>query len=238
MDKFIKVNGLLPYGTSNGDSLLAKADELCSYTSLNNFYTFYDTPYNYIHVCLNGYISVDYYSTYSISSFSNLASPLVGGLSMDMDTRLSGNIFYRETNDSLILASIKSYILAYESSINASSLLLNSAFIVTYENVPFWSYPSTINSFQIIITTTSKCETFAVVIYKHLSSGQTSYYAGFSAETGILYKKLANSDLIYLANNPSLTMPSYIVYKLSYHNSNSMTCSTTSNYMFLRKFYL
>ena len=154
---------------------------------------------------------------------------------MDMDTRSSGNIFFRETNDSLILNTLKSYILAYESSTNASSLLLNSAFIVTYDNVPFWSYPSTNNSFQIIITTTSKCETFAVVIYKHLSSGRTNYYAGFSAKTGILYKKLANSDLNYLANNASLTMPSYIVYKLSSHNSNSMTCPTAqSNYMFLQ----
>ena len=215
MDKFVKVNDLLPYGTSKGDSLLAKANELCSKTSLNNFYTFYDTPYNYIHVCTNGYISIDAISSTSISSFSNLASPLIAGLAVDLDTRFLGNIFYRETNDSLILDALKSYIIAYNSSINSSSLLLNSAFIVTYDNVPFFSNNSTNNSFQIIITTTSKCETFAIVIYKYLNTGRFSYYAGFSAKTGVLYKKLSNRDMIYFVKNPSLTMPSYIVYKLS-----------------------
>ena len=194
---------------------MTKADDSTFYIRLNNYYYFYDTPYNYIHVCLNGYISVDYYSTYSISSFSDLDTVLIQGLSMDLDTRFSGNIFYRETSESLILDTLKSYIIAYNSSTNASSLLLNSAFITTYENVPFRSYPSSRNSFQIIITTSSNCETFAVVIYKYLSSGRTSYYAGFSAKYGILYKPLANDDLLHLAHNPSSTLPSYIVYKLS-----------------------
>ena len=235
MDKFIKVNDLLPFGTSNGDSLLTTADELCSYTSLYNFYNFYDSPINYIYVCLNGYISVDYFSTYSISSFSDLASPLIAGLSMDLDTRYSGNIFYRETTDSNILHTLKSYIIAYNSSKNASALLLNSAFIVTYENVPFFLYPSTTNSFQIIITTTSNCETFAIVIYKYLNSGRDNYYAGFSSKTGILYKQLANDDLFYMASNPSLTVPNYIVYKLS--NDNSKTCGKENFFQYLEKLF-
>ena len=166
IDRFIKVNDLLPYGTSYGDSILTKADDSTFYISLNNNYNFYDTLYDYIYVCTNGYISIDSFLSTSISSYSNLSLPLVAGLAMDLDTRYSGNIYYRETNDLFILDSLKSYILEYNSSTDANSLFLNSAFIVTYDNVPFYSYSSTTNSFQIIITTSSNCETFAIVLYK------------------------------------------------------------------------
>ena len=205
---------------------MTKANDLNSLIILNNYYNFYDTPYDYIYVSTNGYISIDAISSTSISSFSNLASPLIAGLSVDLDTRFLGNIFYRETNDSTTLASLKSYILAYNSSKKASYLFLNSAFIVTYDNVPFNSLPSTRNTFQIIITTTSKCETFAIVIYKYLNTGRTSYHAGFSSKSGILFKKLENDDLLYLVNYPALTMPSYIVYKLSDDNA-VLTCSAS-----------
>ena len=202
---------------------MTKADDSTFLIELNNNYNFYDTLYNYIYVCTNGFISIDPISSRSISSFSNLTSPLVAGLSIDLDTRSSGNIFYRETNDSATLALLKSYILAYNSSTNASSLLLNSAFIVTYENVPFYSSPSTNNSFQIIITASSNCETFAIVFYKYLNTGRDNYYAGFSSKAGVLYKQLSNRDMIYFVNNPSLTLPSYIVYKLSNDNA-LLTC--------------
>ena len=149
---------------------------------------------------------------------------------MNLDTRTSGNIYNRETTDSSILSSVKSYILAYNSSKN-STFDLNSAFIVTYDNVPFFASSSTYNSFQIILTTTSSCETFAVVIYKYLSSGRSDHYAGFSAENRFLYKQIASSDLSYLANNPSLELPSYIVNKLSNHNY-SLTCSKKINFDF------
>ena len=213
----------MPYGTSNGDSILTKADDSTFYINLNNNYNFYDTRYNYIYVCTNGYISIDSILSTSISSYKSLSLPLVAGLAMDLDTRSSGNIYYRETNDILILDSLKSYILEYNSSTDASSLFLNSAFIVTYDNVPFFGNASTKNSFQIIITSTPECESFAIVLYKFLNPGRDHYYAGFSAKNGILYKQLENDDLFYLASNPSLTMPSYLVYKLSNDNA-QVTC--------------
>ena len=225
-DRFIRINDFLPFGTSNGDSILARADHSTFLISLNNNYNFYDTPYDYIYVSTNGYISINDVSWTSISSFSNLDSPLVAGLVVDLDTRYMGDIFYRETSDPLILDSLRSYIIAYKSSKNASSLLLNSAFIVTYDNVPFYGYSSTNNSFQIIITASPDCETFAIDIYKYLNTGRTSYHAGFSSKSGILFKKLENDDLLYLVNYPALTMPSYIVYKLSDDNA-VFTCSTT-----------
>ena len=202
---------------------MTKADDSSFYISLNNNYNFYDTLYDYIYVCTNGYISIDSIFSASIPSYNSLSSPLVAGLAVDLDTRSSGNIYYRETSDPLTLDSLKSYILTYDSSINPSFFFLNSAFIVTYDNVPFYGNASTINSFQIIITSTSDCETFAIVIYKYLNTGRSNYYAGFSAKTGVLYKQLENNDLLYLANNPSLTLPSYIVYKLSNNNA-QLTC--------------
>ena len=232
---FIKVDDLLPYGTSNGDSLLATADDSAFYISLNNNYNFYDSLFNYIFVCTNGYISIDSSVFLSISSFSNLGSPTIAGLSMDLDTKSSGNIYYRETSDLFILESLKSYILAYDSSTNPFSLFLNSAFIVTYDNVPFYANPSTNNSFQIIITSTPDCQTFAIVMYKYLNIGRSSYYAGFSAKNGILYKQLENDDLLYLVNNPSLTMPNYLVYKLSNDNA-QLTCGKKKLKLFLKKF--
>ena len=162
--KFIRVNDILPYGSSNGDSLLTRADDSAYYISLSNIYNFYDKPYNFLYVCTNGYITMDYITSTSISSFSDLVSPLVAGLAMDLDTRYSGNIYYRETNDLLILNTLKSFFFDYNSSTNASSLFLNSAFIVTYNDVPFYGNSLTKNSFQIIITTSSNCETFAIVL--------------------------------------------------------------------------
>ena len=223
INKFIKVGDLLPFGTSNGDSLMTRADDASYVLSLSNRYSFYDASYNSIYVSINGYVSLDSFSAISIPSFSALNSQLIAGWSMDLDTRTSGNVYYRETTDSSILASVKSYILAYGSS-KYSTFDLNSAFIVTYDNVPFFASSSTYNSFQIILTTTSSCETFAVVIYKFISSGRSDYYAGFSAKNGLLYKQIASSDLFYLANNPLLELPSYIVFKLSNDNS-SLTCS-------------
>ena len=141
---------------------------------------------------------------------------MVSGFNTDLNTISTGNILYRETTDSSILAQLKSYIVAYNSS--TSSLSLRSAFIVTYDNVPFFASPSSYNSFQIIITTSASCETFALVIYKFLYPGRGTYSAGFTAGNGILYKNLANADLVYLSNNPSSTLPSYVVYKLSNDN--------------------
>ena len=213
---------------------MTKADDATFYISLNNYYNFYDTLFDYIYVCTNGFISMDYITSTSISSFSNLVSPLVAGLAVDLDTRYSGNIYYRETNDIFILDSLKSYILEYNSSTDTNSLFLNSAFIVTYDSVPFYANNSTTNSFQIIITTTPTCETFAIVIYKYLSTGLASYYAGYSAKNGILYKQLENDDLLYLVNNPSLIMPNFIVFKLSNDNA-ELTCGKKVIFYFQKK---
>ena len=145
IDLFIKVSDLLPYGSSNGDNTLTRADDSSFYISLSNNYYFYDTEYNYFYVCTNGFVSTD--STSWVSSFSNLDSPLVAGFATDLVTNSAGNIFYRETTDSSILAQLKSYIIAYNSS--TSSLNLRSAFIVTYDNVPFYGSSSTYNSCQL-----------------------------------------------------------------------------------------
>ena len=202
---------------------MTRNDDASYVFSLSNRYSFYDASYDSIYVSINGYVSLDSFSERSIPSFSALSSQLIAGLSMDLITTTTGNIYYRETSDSSILASVKSYILAYGSS-KYSTFDLNSAFIVTYDNVPFYTSPSSYNSFQIILTTTSSCETFAVVVYKFISSGRSDYYAGFSAKNALLYKQIASSDLSYLANNPSLALPSYLVYKLSNDNS-ALACS-------------
>ena len=160
---------------------------------------------------------------------------------MDLDTTSTGNIFYRETYDSSILDQLKSYIVAYNSS--TSSLTLRSAFIVTYDNVPFYrnSNQQRYNSFQIIITTSASCETFAVVIYNFLYFGRGTFSAldfsaGYSAKIGILYKQLAHYDLAYLTDNSRL-MPCYVVYKLS----NEPTCGNEINFflffLFVNSFF-
>ena len=217
----------MPYGTANGDSALARANDASFSISLSNKYTNYDSLHSSVYVSVNGFVSFDNYElTSSIASFSSLLSPAVAGLSMDLDTSSSGDVFYRETTSPSILASLKAYILAYNSSMYSSNELY-SAFIVTYDSVPFYGMPSTNNNtFQIILATTAYCETFAIVIYSNISYAFGSdYFAGFSAKSGVLYKQIASSDISYLVSkvNSSL-LPSYLVYKIS-SDSSMLTCS-------------
>ena len=191
--------------------------------SLNNSYVCFNKSISTIYVCTNGYVSFDSYTAYEVKSFSSLNLPIIAGLSMDLDTSNSGNIYYRETTSASILASLKSNIVAYGSS-KYSSFDLNSAFIVTYDSVPFYGEPNTNHTFQIAITTTTRCETFAIVTYKNIYSGKTNYLAGFSAQSGVLYKQIAFSDMLALANNSSFNLPSFTVYKISTVNS-ALTCS-------------
>ena len=215
----------MPYGAANGDSALAHANDASVSISLSHKYVIYETLHSSLYVSLNGFVSFDDYElAASIASFSSLRAPAIAGLSMDLDTSSSGDVFYRETTSPSSLAALKAQILAYNSSMYSSDELF-SAFMVTYDGVPFYGTPSTNNNtFQIVLATTAYCETFAIVLYSYLSYALGSdYFAGFSAKSGVLYKQIASSDLSYLASNKP-TLPSYLVYKIS-SDSSMLTCS-------------
>ena len=126
------------------------------------------------------------------------------------------NLKYLSLSNNQIISIESVFNLTYLTFLGLSNNQITSAESVF--NVPIFFNPSTYNSFQIILATSASCETFAVVIYKFLFPGLGPYNAGFSAKTGVLYKQLANDDLIYFSNYASFTMPSYIVFKLSKDN--------------------
>lgn len=61
-DKFIKIQNLLPYGRSYGDSVLSKGDDESTRVYLNNgaLIFVYDQAYNYVYIGINGYLSFRY----------------------------------------------------------------------------------------------------------------------------------------------------------------------------------
>ncbi len=72
-------------------------------------------------------------------SFSSFLDPIVAPAWIDLNPRASGSVFYRSTDDPLILNRIVGMITSIDS--NFSSYQPTLAFIATWENVPLFDSP-------------------------------------------------------------------------------------------------
>jgi hypothetical protein len=112
----------------------------------------------------------------------------------DIDTRVCGDIYYRETTDTNTLSLIS----------NDFNFQATWAFIVTYDRVCKYGppYDGLTNSFQIVITTNGS-SFFTIYNYGQLSWYHRSSYALYNAGDGINYSILPGSltsDILKLSN--------------------------------------
>ncbi len=111
------------------------------YILLRNYCSYY--CFIYYQVSTNGLISFrNEYSSRRSSPFSSrfieFLNPLIAPLWTGFDTSRSGSIYYRTTNDNLVLERIRNVLTEH----NAPSL----AFIVTWDRIPLFYDPSSIVS--------------------------------------------------------------------------------------------
>lgn len=123
------------YGLTNGDSKLPKEDDSSFLQSFSRSFQFFGRSLNSLYLCTNGFFDLS-----SSNSLEARTSPLtfptsshscISPLWLDIDIRKNGEIYYRETTNSVHLSKItqdirKSYVLNSD---------INWAFIATWENV-------------------------------------------------------------------------------------------------------
>jgi hypothetical protein len=174
----------------------------------------FNTSYDFVYICINGFLSFNSnLCPSSISTYSSINYSVIGAFSVDLDTRNnSGNIYYRETTKLNQISSIKKIIQNYFN-IQNEDLELNSAFLVTYDNVPFYGNSNTKNTFQIVLANSKKCETFAIFTYNYLDIKEA--YGGYSAGNNEFFKQISSEDLSYIGSLSRTNVSSQIVFKLT-----------------------
>ncbi len=119
----VNINKFLVFGPGAGDSVLTKADDtIFGPYPLSQTMPYLDSSYSNYFICINGYIK-----------FSSNLNKQIYPYYVDLDTRYSGNIFYRQLN-STHLNSVKSDV-----NIVNSTFTPTSGFVVTWYQVPRYS---------------------------------------------------------------------------------------------------
>ena len=187
----------------NGDQTLPSGDYTCTIVNFNFNYYYYGNTYTSCCIHINGYIAFDYNSSpyyyYFIAPFNH-----------DLETTYYGNIYYGSTNNAQTLNQKGQEInsLKYSNTVN---FIPTTAFIVTCDSVPYYTYYGSANpsvSFQIILSTDGS-NSFLTVNYGSL---------GFSASDGHYFQYGAYKTTISL-NNPMFSSNVGINGKWIYHLS-------------------
>lgn len=156
---------LYPFGPLQGDTRLDVGDDLSSpEIELTTGIVFYDEYFTSLHVNLNGHITFDtdlpdYRSTLVIPLGIRLIAPFLA----DVDTELSGNVFYRETSDPTLRDKAAEQIQRAFSA--HRDFYPSSLFIATWDEVGYYSRQyDQMNTFQVVIASDGR-ESFVFFLY-------------------------------------------------------------------------
>nr|XP_045605047.1 nidogen-like isoform X1 [Procambarus clarkii]XP_045605056.1 nidogen-like isoform X1 [Procambarus clarkii] len=144
---------LYRYGKDAGDTRLAAEDDISSpEINLRAPIIFFGQIYQSIFVNSNGFISF----LTEIPNFFNvqfpLEYPIIAPFYSDVDSRLAGDIWYRETSDPGTVSRAKFDLQQYFTS--AANFVPQGIFIVTWEGVgPYNQRTDKINTYQLVIVT-------------------------------------------------------------------------------------
>jgi len=143
---------LYPFGTEHGDERLPIGDdEHSSEFQLSTPIAFYDYRYRSLYINTNGVISFEReYPQYSGDLYFPVGVKVIAPFLADVDTRLSGNIFYRETADPSLLDMASRDI--QKNFVNQFQFRATNALIATWQEVGYHrqQYDRT-NTFQVVI---------------------------------------------------------------------------------------
>lgn len=154
-----------PFGNDNGDLSLevgddVHSDEIVLQTPIN----LYDASYSTLFVNSNGFVSFESpLAEYKADAIIPIGHAIISPFLADVDTHLSGNIFYRETQEPSLLDAATSLI---KKSFSAESRFqANSLFIVTWDDVGYYDGKNDkVNSFQLVIASDGS-DSFAIYLY-------------------------------------------------------------------------
>jgi hypothetical protein len=181
-------------------------------------FKYFNNEYSSLYINPNGLISFDSNTLSNDGSrynYPNNRFTAIAPFWSDIDTRVCGDIYYRETTNlntlSLISADIQK---AFDLNFRATW-----AFIVTYDRVCRWaSNDNLTNSFQIVITTNGS-SFFKIYNYGQLSWFQYDLsYALYNAGDGINYSILPGSltsDILKLSNRSNIGIPGKWIFDSS-----------------------
>lgn len=88
MNLIVNIRNFLVFGPGAGDSVLTKADDSTfGPFPISETISYFNLYYSSYYICINGYIK-----------FSSSGARQIYPYNIDLDTRYSGNIFYRRLN--------------------------------------------------------------------------------------------------------------------------------------------
>jgi len=160
---------LYPKGQEHGDSKLAVGDDVSSNeVQLEIPIAFYDDYYPSIFVNTNGLLSFGTnINTYRADLVLPLGLPVIAPFLADVDTRMSGDVYYRETRDpSLLDMAAREIHPNFPRRRNFQPL---SLFIVTWDHVGyFYQQFDQTNTFQVVIASDG-VDSFVMFLYPEIT---------------------------------------------------------------------
>ncbi|XP_042295751.1 alpha-tectorin-like [Sceloporus undulatus] len=175
---------LYPFGPKYQDRSTPKADDGASpQISVSEYFYFYGKRYQSLYVNNNGVVSFDK----PVSQFTPDPFPLTDGRAFvapfwaDVDNRIQGEVYYRQSQDKRLLQRVTADINAY---FPKEKFIATWAFVATWDRVAFYgSLSSKVNTFQAVLTSNGELS-FVILNYQDIQwiSGQAS---GGDVHTGL-----------------------------------------------------
>lgn len=161
-----RVAALYPYGEENGDQLLPKGDNLVEKLQLQSPLKLNTETIHNIFISTNALISTERLSSSTdYHLYVQYPYTIIAPYNLDYDTRISGNIYYRETKDENTLKLASTDI----KSVFGFVVNITSAIVVTYLDIAGKIAPSQKDTFQVVIAHNNR-KAFLILIFKQLKN--------------------------------------------------------------------
>ncbi|XP_012826283.1 sushi, nidogen and EGF-like domain-containing protein 1 isoform X1 [Xenopus tropicalis] len=230
----VPLEDFYPFGTKEGDTVTRRQDDGGSgLLPISKAFTFFGDKHSGLYVNNNGVVSF----LREVSQFTPVAFPISGDRRVvaafwaDVDNRRGGNVFYRETEDLVIVDRATRDVRTYFPEL--PDFHSTWVFIATWHRVTFYGGDSTspVNTFQIVLITDGlrsftifNYETIEWTTGRHASSGGDSSgrggiaaQAGFNAGDGWRYFNIPGSrtdDIARIANTTNVGVPGRWVFRI------------------------
>ncbi len=218
----VNLNNFLVFGPGAGDSILSKADDSTfGPLSISQTIPYLGSSYSNYYININGYIK---FST----SFSKQIYPY----NTDLDTRYTGNIFYRRLN-ATHLNNVKTDINAINSTFTPTS-----GMVVTWYQVPKYGSQSNIYyTFQAVLVSNG-INTYLMYNYDNQSITWSLTETGFDSgrEYSGDYNLFSGNSSIILSNASNVNIKGKWIFKVD--STSYYSFATTSSTPFMNSNFL
>jgi hypothetical protein len=194
----VPIENFFPFGSNNGDDLLATGDDTFQLVNLNLIpgFAFFNNSHSSLYVNVNGAISFNSGVSTFTPECEPVNMPMIAPFWADIDTRVGGQIFFRESVDPTLRTKAANEIKNVFPQF--SGLELNWLFIATWNDVGFYGADSTCNgrnlrnTLQAVLATDST-HSFAIFNYNDVtwttgrhdtSGGNCTGLGGLPAKAG------------------------------------------------------